>query len=245
MIRAKNPVASPLCLCYPTPAAGLWHRSVRVPLCMRESKKIRRLGLVAGAGARHSIERQNVATADQTVSGVPGRYASALFELASEEKSVDKVGAQLAAFKAALEVSEDLRRLVQSPVISAGDQEAAVSAVAAKAGLDGTALNFIKLAAKNRRLSAIGDMIGGYQRLVAAAKGETEAEVVSAEKLSDKHLKDLAAALKSALGRDVKITTRVDSAILGGLIVKVGSRMIDNSLKTKLDSLKIAMKGTA
>jgi F-type H+-transporting ATPase subunit delta len=186
-----------------------------------------------------------VATADQTVSGVPGRYASALFDLATEEKSVDKVGGQLAAFRAALEGSADLQRLVRSPVVKAEDQTAAVTAIASKAGLDGTALNFLKLVARNRRLAAAGDMIRAYQSLVAAAKGEIEAQVTSAEKLSDKHVKDLKAALKASLGRDVQLSTRVDGSILGGLIVKVGSRMIDNSLKTKLDNLKIAMKGTA
>lgn len=176
---------------------------------------------------------------------MPGRYASALFDLASDEKSVDKVATQLAAFQAALEASDDLKSLVRSPVVKAEDQAAAVTAVAAKVGLDGTALNFLKLVAKNRRLAAVGDMVKAYQALVAVAKGETSAEVTSAEKLSDKHIKDLKAALKSSLGRDVQLSTRVDSSILGGLIVKVGSRMVDNSLKTKLDNLKIAMKGTA
>ncbi len=176
---------------------------------------------------------------------MPGRYASALFDLASDEKSVDKVAAQLGAFQAALEASDDLKSLVRSPVVKAEDQAAAVTAVAARVGLDGTALNFLKLVAKNRRLAAVGDMVKAYHALVAAAKGETSAEVTSAEKLSDKHIKDLRAALKASLGRDVQLSTRVDSSILGGLIVKVGSRMVDNSLKTKLDNLKIAMKGTA
>ena len=158
---------------------------------------------------------------------------------------MDKVERQLAAFQAALEASSDLQRLVRSPVVKAEDQAAAVTAIASRAGLDGTALNFLKLVAKNRRLAAVGGMIRAFQSLVAAAKGETEAEVIAAEKLSDKHIKDLKVALKASLGRDVKLSTRVDAAILGGLIVKVGSRMVDNSLKTKLDNLKIAMKGTA
>jgi F-type H+-transporting ATPase subunit delta len=186
-----------------------------------------------------------VASTDQTISGVPGRYASALFALASEENAVDKVNGQLAAFQAAIAQSDDMRRLVGSPVFKAEDQERAVAAIAAKAGIDGVTLNFISLVARNRRLPGISEMIKVFHTLVAAAKGETLAEVTSAEKLTPKRLADLKAALKSSLGRDVQLSTRVDSSILGGLVVKVGSRMIDNSLKTKLDNLKIAMKGTA
>ena len=106
-------------------------------------------------------------------------------------------------------------------------------------------LNFLKLVAKNRRLSVISAIISTYATLLATSKGEVQAEAISAEKLSDKHVKDIKAALKASIGRDVQLSTRVDKSILGGLIVKVGSRMLDNSLKTKLSNLKIAMKGTA
>jgi F-type H+-transporting ATPase subunit delta len=186
-----------------------------------------------------------VAATDQTVSGVPGRYASALFELASEEKSVDKVGAELGQFQAAIDQSEDLARLMRSPVYSAEDQMAAIDALAARQGISGTTLNFIRLMAKNRRLAAISDCIKAYRSLVAQAKGEVVAEVTSAEKLSDKQVADLKVALKASAGRDVSLNLKIDNAILGGLIVKMGSRMIDNSLQTKLQNLKIAMKGTA
>jgi F-type H+-transporting ATPase subunit delta len=184
-----------------------------------------------------------VAQGDQTVSGVPGRYATALFELAQEAKSVDQVGADLASFQALLDESNDLKRLVRSPVFSAEDQISALEALCAKAGITSFALNFIKLTAQNRRLFVLADMIKAYQTLVAQAKGEISAEVISADKLSPKHLADLKAAIKASVGRDVQLSTRVDSAILGGLVVKVGSRMVDNSLKTKLQNLKIAMKG--
>jgi F-type H+-transporting ATPase subunit delta len=190
-------------------------------------------------------ERRIVATTDQTVSGVPGRYASALFELAAEEKATEEIGRQLNIFQSAIDQSDDLRRVVRSPVFSAADQVAAMTAVAGQLGIGGTALNFLKLAAKNRRLSALPDMVKAYATLLATSKGEIAGEVTSAEPLSDAQLNDLKAALKSSLGRDVALSTRVDSSILGGLIVKVGSRMMDNSLKTKLQSLKIAMKGTA
>jgi F-type H+-transporting ATPase subunit delta len=186
-----------------------------------------------------------VASTDQTVSGVPGRYASALFDLAREEKAAEQVGRELTGFQAAIDQSEDLRRVVRSPVFSANDQVAAMSAVAGQLGISGTALNFLKLAARNRRLSALPEMIKAYGTLLATSKGEIAGEVTSAEPLTPAQLDDLKAALKSALGRDVALSTRVDSSILGGLIVKVGSRMMDNSLKTKLQTLKIAMKGTA
>ena len=204
-----------------------------------------RLGVLSGVPAEMLNERQIVATTDQTVSGVPGRYASALFDLASEEKSTAEVGAQLAQFTTAIDASDDLRRLVRSPVFSADDQIAAIEAIATKLGISGTTLNFLKLAAKNRRLSALPEMIKAYATLLATSRGEIAGEVTSAQPLADSQLQDLKAALKSSLGRDVELSTRVDASILGGLIVKVGSRMMDNSLKTKLQNLKIAMKGTA
>lgn len=176
---------------------------------------------------------------------MPGRYASALFELAAEEKSAEKVGEQLGAVGAAISASDELTRLVRSPVFTSEDQAAAIAGVAAHLGIGGTALNFLKLVAKNRRLSALPEMIGAYKVLLRQSKGEIGGEVTSAEPLSAQQLSDLRAALKSAIGSDVQLSTRVDSSILGGLVVKVGSRMLDNSLKTKLQNLKIAMKGTA
>ena len=149
-----------------------------------------------------------MATTDQTVSGVPGRYASALFNLASDENAIDKVGADLASFQAALDDSADLRRLVASPVFKASDQVSAFEAVCAKGKVGGMALNFIRLAARNRRLSALPAMIKAYTALVAAAKGEISAEVVSAEKLSVQQLKDLKIALKDSIGRDVTLSDR-------------------------------------
>lgn len=196
-------------------------------------------------GAAEVSERRIVATTDQTVSGVPGRYASALFELAREEKATEQVGQQLATVQSAIDQSKDLARLVRSPVFSAADQVAALAAVGQQIGISGTTLNFLKLVAKNRRLAALPDMTRAYATLLSQSKGEIAGEVTSAAPLSAQQLSDLKSALKSALGRDVALSTRVDDSILGGLIVKVGSRMMDNSLKTKLQSLKIAMKGTA
>jgi F-type H+-transporting ATPase subunit delta len=184
-----------------------------------------------------------VAATGDTVSGVPGRYATALFELAQEEAVIDATGASLSRFQSLLDGSEDLRRLVRSPVFSAEDQLAALDAICAKAEIGGLALNFIRLVTRNRRLFAIADMIKAYRTLTAQARGEIAAEVTSAEPLGEQHLGELKAAIKSTIGRDVDLALKVDPAILGGLIVKVGSRMVDNSLKTKLQNLRIAMKG--
>lgn len=178
----------------------------------------------------------------EVVSGMAGRYASALFELASEVGQVDKVSTELDRFKALIDASEDLARLVKSPVFSADDQVKAVGAVLKKARIDGLAGNMIKVVAANRRLFAVESVIAGYKALVAASRGEVTAEVTVAEPLSAKNEKALAEALKSTLGKQPKMDIKVDPAILGGLIVKVGSRMIDTSLRTKLNSIKSAMK---
>ena len=189
-------------------------------------------------------ERSNVATADHAVSGVAGRYANALFDLATEDKSVAKTGEALASFQGLVDESDDLKRLMSSPVFKTEDQMAAIDALAAKAKISGVALNFLKLMSKNRRLGAVSGAIAGFQALVAKSRGEVTAEVTSAEPLSAKQLTELKAALKASIGSDVVLTTKIDASILGGLIVKVGSRMLDNSLQTKLQNLKVAMKGT-
>ena len=183
-----------------------------------------------------------MAAQDSTVEGVSGRYATALFELALEAKSLDDVGAALDAFQDMLEMSTDLTRLVRSPVFSADDQNRAINAVIEKAGITGLAANFIGLVARNRRLFAVSDMIRDYRKLLAVHRGEITAQVASAEKLSEAQVAALKEALKEKVGRDVQLDASVDPALLGGLIVKVGSRMIDTSLRTKLNNLKIAMK---
>jgi F-type H+-transporting ATPase subunit delta len=185
-----------------------------------------------------------VAIADQATSGVAGRYAQALFDLANDEKSVAKTGDALTAFAGLIDGSEELQRLLRSPMYQADEQEAVITALAQKSGIDGLALNFLKLMAKNRRLAAVPDAIAAFSTLVSKSKGEVTAEVTSAEKLSPKQLADLKAALKSTVGSDVALTAKIDPTILGGLIVKVGSRMMDNSLRTKLQNLKAAMKGS-
>jgi F-type H+-transporting ATPase subunit delta len=179
---------------------------------------------------------------DSIVSGMAGRYATALFELALEEKATDKVRADLDAFDKAIEENADLQRLVRSPVFGADEQLKALSAILDKAGIKGIAANFLRVITTNRRLFAVRDVIRGFRALVAKHKGEVSADVTVAEKLSDKNLSALKGALNSVTGKDVDLNVKVDPAIIGGLVVKLGSRMIDTSLRTKLNSIKYAMK---
>jgi len=176
------------------------------------------------------------------VSGVAGRYATALFELAGEAKAIDAVSADLDAFNAMIAGSDDLRRLIGSPAFSTEDQVAAVKALLAKAGISGIAGNFIGLVASKRRLFALPGMIQGYKNLVAEAKGVVSAQVTLAEQPSAKRIGEIGDALKAVAGKDVSVTVKVDPAIIGGLVVKMGSRMVDASLKTKLNSIRLAMK---
>ncbi len=184
----------------------------------------------------------SVASEDPSVSGVSGRYATALFELARDEKVVDAVKADLDKFSALLKDSPDLLRLVRSPVFGADVQGKALGAVLDKAGITGISANFLKLLAANRRLFAVADVIRAYLALVAKFKGEATADVTVAENLSDKNLDALKTALKSVTGKDVTLNINVDPAIIGGLVVKLGSRMVDSSIRTKLNSIKHAMK---
>jgi F-type H+-transporting ATPase subunit delta len=185
----------------------------------------------------------DVAGDDPTVSGMAGRYARALFELALEGKSVDAVKADLEKFEAMSADSPDLRRLVRSPVFGADEQGRALAAVLAKAGIGGLASNFLLYVTANRRLFAVGDMIRDFRKLVARWKGEVSAEVTAAEKLSDTHLEALKSALKAITGeKAVDLNVKIDPAIIGGLLVKLGSRMVDSSLRTKLNAIKHAMK---
>lgn len=177
-------------------------------------------------------------------SSVAGRYASALFDLAQDEKAVPATAMALEGLGKALADSSDLTRLFTSPVFKSEDQMAAIDALAAKGGLTGLALNFVKLMCSNRRLAAMPAAIVAFGALVAESKGEVVAEVTASEKLSPVQLKDLAAALKTRVGKDVQLVTKIDPSLLGGLTVKIGSTLIDNSLKTKLQNLKVSMKGT-
>ena len=179
---------------------------------------------------------------DPIIAGMAGRYAAALFELAKESGELDGAAKNLNAFGKILDESEDLRRLVSSPIFSAKDQQRAISAILNKADITGIVANSLLLITQNRRLMAVGDIIKAFNALHASHKGEVEAEVTSAVELSDDQLVSLKSTLKAAVGQDVGLKTNVDPSLLGGLVVKVGSRMIDSSLKTKLNNLETTMK---
>ena len=183
-----------------------------------------------------------MAAEDPSVSGVSGRYATALFELARDEKSVDAVKADLDKFAAMLAESDDLKRLVRSPVFGAEAQSKALAAVLDKAGISGISANFLQVLTANRRLFVVSDVIRAFNALVAKFKGEASADVTVAEALSDKNLDALKVALKSVTGKDVALNVKVDQSIIGGLVVKLGSRMVDSSLRTKLNALRNIMK---
>ena len=177
------------------------------------------------------------------VSGLAGRYATALFELSRQDDSSSVVAGDLASLGAMLEASEDLRRLVRSPVIARDDQGRALAALAEAAQLAPLTRKFLGLLARNRRLFALADIIRGFEALLAAHRGEVAAEVRSAAALDESQRARLQTALTKALGQEVLVRTRIDPSLLGGLVVKIGSRMVDSSLQSKLEGLKLAMKG--
>lgn len=176
------------------------------------------------------------------MAGVAVRYAAALFDLAQETHAIDAVKIDLERFDALIAETPDLARLVRSPVFSADDQLKALAPVLDRAGIGGLAAQFIKLTTANRRLFVIRDMVRAYRDLVARQKGEATASVTVAEKLKPEHLAALRAALKAVSGKDVDLDVKIDPAIIGGLVVKLGSRMVDTSLRTKLNAIKHAMK---
>jgi F-type H+-transporting ATPase subunit delta len=183
-----------------------------------------------------------MAGTDPITSGMAGRYATALLGLALEEKAVDAVKADLDRFDAMVAESEDLSRVVHSPRLTAGQQNAALKAVLERAGIGGLAANFLLFVASKRRLFAVHRMIRAYRALVAAHKGEVTAQVTVAQALSNAHREALQDVLRSVTKQRVQIDMEVGPAIIGGLIVKIGSRMVDSSLRTKLNAIKFAMK---
>ena len=177
------------------------------------------------------------------MASMAGRYASALFDLAKEQGAVGAVESDFKSLRALLDESADLRTLVRSPMISAEDQGKAIGAILAKAGANPLTASFLRLVARQRRLFAVSDMLKEFAALAARERGEVTANVATAHPLTDAQMTQLKDVLRIAIGKDVQVDTRVDPALLGGLVVKVGSKMIDSSLRTKLNNLKVAMKG--
>lgn len=184
-----------------------------------------------------------MSSSNSGASGLAGRYATALYDLAEAEKRLDAIVADVDALAGMIAESADLRRLLLSPVISGNDQNKAMMALADKADFDDLTRRFIGVVAANRRLFVLPDMISVFREILAFHRGEATAEVISASALSDTQLKALSESLKNAVGTNVAVETVVDPELLGGLVVKVGSRMVDSSLRTKLQQLRLAMIG--
>ena len=185
----------------------------------------------------------HLAAQDTGTAGLAARYAAALFDLADEARELDAVAADLRAIRALIADSADLRRLVRSPVLTREDQGRAMAAVLEKAGTSDLVRRFVGLVAGNRRLFALADMIEAYLSDLARRRGEITASVTSAAPLSEAQSAALADALRRAVGGKVAVETHTDAGLIGGLIVKVGSRMVDSSLKSKLQRLQLVMKG--
>jgi F-type H+-transporting ATPase subunit delta len=188
-------------------------------------------------------ESDHVASDDPMMASMAGRYAVALFELAKDQKKFEQVERDLGTFQAMIDGSAEMRRLVLSPVISAEDQSKALASILQMEGISGLTANFLNLLARNRRLFAVSDMIKSFRALLSRERGEVNADVASAHPLSEGQLQQLSDTLRTSIGKNVRIDTRVDPNLLGGLVVKIGSRMIDSSLRTKLNNLKVVMKG--
>jgi F-type H+-transporting ATPase subunit delta len=214
-----------------------------------------------GSGARRGIRKQTgnaaaafpagaaiedycpLASETTGVSALAERYAAALFEIAEERRVLDEVASDLRQLRAMLAESVDLMRLVRSPVLSRLEQGQAVAALAVRAELSSLVRDFLAVVAKNRRLFAVPAMIEAYLATLAQRRGEVTASVTAAQPLNDQQLEALGEHLRRTVGRRVSIDVRVDPRLIGGLIVKVGSRMVDSSVESKLRRLQLAMKG--
>ena len=174
--------------------------------------------------------------------GIAARYATAIFELAKDENALDTLEADTEALSAALQDSDDFDAFINSPVYSREEQAKAISAIAAKMGLSSTVSNALALMASKRRLFVLPQLVAELTRLIADEKGEVTADVTAATALTDAQQEKLAETLKARVGKDVKINLAVDESLIGGLVVKVGSRMIDTSIRSKLAALQNTMK---
>ncbi len=186
---------------------------------------------------------QGLAAKDTSVSGLAGRYALALLDLAETEKQLDEVAAELGGLQQAIADSADLTRFIRSPLFNRQQQSQVMAAILDKAGVSDLTRRFVLVVAQNRRLFALPKMIDGYLAELARRRGEVTAKVTTAHKLTAAQSKTLDETLRKVVGAKVKVDLNVDPGLLGGLVVRVGSRMIDSSLRTKLAKLQFAMKG--
>ena len=176
--------------------------------------------------------------------GIAERYATAILELAQEEKSVETIERDLANLRQIISESADLARFVGSPIFSRADHIKGMKAVLGTIDASALTTRFVLTLASKRRLFALSDIIRAFQAQLAKIRGEVDAQVTSARALSDSEISELKAVIKSRLGRDPRLDAKIDSSLLGGLVVKVGSRMIDSSLRTKLNGIRLAMRGS-
>lgn len=191
---------------------------------------------------RETFVAQSGSQEGPLLSGVAARYASALFEVAQDAGSVEAVAGDLDRFGEVIEASPDLARLIRNPIFTAEEQERGVAAILSRVGIAGLTANFIRLVAAKRRLFALPDMIRSFRRLVSDAKGIVQAQVVLAERPSEVVMGDIKAALREVAKAEVALDVKIDPSLIGGMIVKIGSRMVDASVRTKLNSIRLAMK---
>jgi F-type H+-transporting ATPase subunit delta len=196
----------------------------------------------ANAAGAQDIGRVDVSEPASISTGIAARYATAIFELAKEGKSLTDLEADIGVLDAALKDSAEFRDLIASPVYSRGEQAAAMTAIATKAGLSQIVSNTLALMASKRRLFVLPQLVRELRAHIAAEKGEVTAEVTAASALTKTQQDKLARTLKERVGKDVKINMSVDESLIGGLVVKVGSRMIDTSIRSKLAALQNSMK---
>lgn len=230
------------------PGRGVARGGIRVRPTSRNSRKFNGLSLTGLRGVLKAwaaiVWRASIVAGETvSVSGLAGRYATALFELAAESKTLDAVANDLARLHVLIAGSADLARLVRSPVFTREEQGRAIDAVLARLGVNPLTKNFVGLLAAKRRLFALPGIVTAFQTLLANLRGEMSAEVTSAQALKPEQRVALIGTLKDAMKRDMRLTERVDPSLLGGLVVKVASRQIDSSLKSKLVRLERAMRG--
>ncbi len=211
---------------------------------MPSTKRAQIAALWAGfpQGLGPDIGRVDVSEPASISSGIAERYATAIFEISKEEKSLAKLESNIADLAAALDGSEDLRDLINSPVVSRTDQKAAISAIASKMKLETVLQNGLGVMADKRRLFVLPQLVVKLREMIAEDKGEVTAEVTSAKALTKAQADKIAKTLKASVGKEVNIKASVDESLIGGLVVKVGSKMIDTSIASRLNSLQNAMK---
>jgi F-type H+-transporting ATPase subunit delta len=215
-------------------------RSLRWRLTCRDPKATRTAaGIGAGAGTEDGFPLASETTG---VSGLAERYATALFDLGDERRVLDEIAADLRELRAMLQASGDFLRLIRSPILSRGEQAKAIAAVAESAGLSPLVRDFLAVVARNRRLFVVPAIVEAFLAKLAARRGEVGAQVIAAQPLTAAQLATLNEQLRRSIGSRVSVDVRVDPGLIGGMVVQVGSRMVDGSIKSKLRRLQLAIK---